>query len=315
MKLPIYWRVARVGFLIVLVWAVGSGLRTEKVRGYTLTSFDPAVVCNGCPFPLPANALSQRVGVSGYLIEDFEDTTLIPGLRVEPSLDDLLDFGPVIWDGVQALRVDVREQAAAFRFPAGTTSIGIGIADVESPDSVVEIFVNNVSVGRVSDLPNYARRGNNGREVYLRVDMEPGDAMITSLGFKQLEGPRQEEFVSFDHLAIAQGDLPAIDRDHDGVPDTGDACPDSIREEYVVIDGCETGVSNTLFLSQDRFGHGCTISDEVKACERHVFDHDAFAVCVAFLASDLQAVSHLPIPDQVALVSCAAQADVPAYQP
>ena len=45
------------------------------------------------------------------------------------------------------------------------------------------------------------------------------------------------------------------DSDGDGIPDDEDNCPNSDLSDTVVIDGCDSGVANTLLSD------GCTIAD------------------------------------------------------
>ncbi len=52
--------------------------------------------------------------------------------------------------------------------------------------------------------------------------------------------------------------LQRIDLDGDGVPNNADTCPNSHLSATVFIDGCVSGVTNTLFTT------GCTISDRIR---------------------------------------------------
>ncbi len=51
------------------------------------------------------------------------------------------------------------------------------------------------------------------------------------------------------------------DRDGDGAADDSDACPDSILTSAVVVDTCDSGVTNRLVSP------GCTIADLLAQCE------------------------------------------------
>jgi len=95
------------------------------------------------------------------------------------------------------------------------------------------------------------------------------------------------------------------DSDGDGVPDEEDACPDSILEPTVVIDGCDSEVSNTLLSG------GCTISDEVAECAANSRNHGAFRRCVSKLGDKLQRDDVLTGPEKERILSCAGQADIP----
>ncbi len=54
------------------------------------------------------------------------------------------------------------------------------------------------------------------------------------------------------------------------MPNDEDDCPDSDLSDTVVIDGCDSGVTNTL--SED----GCTITDLVAECAEDASTHDQF---------------------------------------
>ena len=54
--------------------------------------------------------------------------------------------------------------------------------------------------------------------------------------------------------------ISGADTDGDGIPDADDECPNSDLSATVVIDGCNSGVPNTLFSS------GCTVSDLIAEC-------------------------------------------------
>jgi hypothetical protein len=93
------------------------------------------------------------------------------------------------------------------------------------------------------------------------------------------------------------------DADEDGLGDVCDACPESDTEPTVVIDGCDSGVSNT------QFSDGCTISDQVGECAEGAKNHGKFVSCVAKLTNQLKKENL--ISNKGPLQSCAARADIP----
>jgi cysteine-rich repeat protein len=95
------------------------------------------------------------------------------------------------------------------------------------------------------------------------------------------------------------------DRDGDGVLNEEDACPDSILDPTVVIDSCDSEVSNTLLSG------GCTISDKVDECAANSRSHGAFRRCVSKLGDKLQKDDVLTGPEKERILSCAGQADIP----
>jgi hypothetical protein len=84
-----------------------------------------------------------------------------------------------------------------------------------------------------------------------------------------------------------------------------DECPDSDLSATVVIDGCNSGVSNTLFPT------GCTISDRIAACAEDARNHGQFVSCVAQLTTNLRNAGTITAQQKDAIQSCAGKADIP----
>jgi hypothetical protein len=95
------------------------------------------------------------------------------------------------------------------------------------------------------------------------------------------------------------------DADGDGVRDDQDACLNSDASATVAIDGCDSGVSNTLSPS------GCTISDLVTECSEDVRNHGEFVSCIAHLTNDLRNAGIITGRQKGAIQRCAAQSDIP----
>lgn len=95
------------------------------------------------------------------------------------------------------------------------------------------------------------------------------------------------------------------DGDGDGMPDDIDACPNSDLSPNVVIDGCDSGVTNHLLID------GCTISDLVDQCAENASNHGEFVSCVSHLTNDLKKDGIISKKEKGKIQSCAAQADIP----
>lgn len=95
------------------------------------------------------------------------------------------------------------------------------------------------------------------------------------------------------------------DTDGDGVTDDIDQCLNSDLSSTVVIDGCDSGVSNTLFPS------GCTISDVIAQCAVGAKNHGKYVSCVARQTNSLKRSKAITGKQKGAIQSCAAQADIP----
>lgn len=96
-----------------------------------------------------------------------------------------------------------------------------------------------------------------------------------------------------------------MDGDGDGVADVEDACPTSDLSPTVVIDGCDSGVDNTLFAS------GCTISDLVGVCAAAAGNHGQFVSCVAQLGNELKSQGIISGKEKGRIQSCAAGSSIP----
>jgi hypothetical protein len=93
--------------------------------------------------------------------------------------------------------------------------------------------------------------------------------------------------------------------DGDGVPDGVDQCIGSSRDAIVIIDGCNSGVSNTTFST------GCRISDQIDDCAVGARNHGGFVSCVAHLTNDLKKSGVISGAQKGAIQSCAGQASIP----
>ena len=96
-------------------------------------------------------------------------------------------------------------------------------------------------------------------------------------------------------------DLPCgDDSDEDGMANDQDNCPDSDLSETVVIDGCDSGVVNTVL------SNGCTISDEIVKCGAGSRNHGQYVSCVSHLTNDLKHDGVLTGREKGAILSCVA---------
>jgi hypothetical protein len=96
-------------------------------------------------------------------------------------------------------------------------------------------------------------------------------------------------------------DLPCgDDSDEDGIANDQDSCPDSDLSETVVIDGCDSGVANTVL------SNGCTILDEIAKCGTDSRNHGQYVSCVSHLTNDLKHDGVLTGREKGAIQSCVA---------
>ncbi len=120
-------------------------------------------------------AMDSTLGITGYTIEDFEDTTLVSGLSVKldfrspspnsettwttlPGTPTSLGVDP--WDGSHSLAstldngdtLNNRAQAVTFLFDSGASSVGIGLSGFQSlnqldyPVTDHRLYINGVAM-------------------------------------------------------------------------------------------------------------------------------------------------------------------------
>jgi hypothetical protein len=177
-----------------------------------LTTFGPSVY-NSNPAVMDAN-----LGVTGMVIEDFEDPALVPGLTVEFKNPDAGPTGTLAgnftfgsaWDGTKLL-INRPDQAlgtsyadVVFHVAGGTPRFGVALSDFQSQLNETELFINGASVGLVSALPNYVNGGGpgpEGRNLYLRID---GDANVPLINTVEFRMRARTDALLFDHVAIPE---------------------------------------------------------------------------------------------------------------
>ncbi len=84
-----------------------------------------------------------------------------------------------------------------------------------------------------------------------------------------------------------------------------DDCPNSDLSATVIIDGCNSGVTNTVFPT------GCTISDFIAECAEGDSNHGQFVTCVSHVTDGLKKAGTITGQQKDAIQRCAAQADIP----
>jgi hypothetical protein len=95
------------------------------------------------------------------------------------------------------------------------------------------------------------------------------------------------------------------DADLDGVADELDCEPNSDLSVTVKIGGCDSGVTNTFFLT------GCTINDLINHIAAGAKNHGAFVSGVAHLTEQLLADGVITAAQKDAIMSCAGKSKLP----
>ena len=98
---------------------------------------------------------------------------------------------------------------------------------------------------------------------------------------------------------IGADEVACFDSDGDGIPDDYDMCVYSNLSATVVIDGCDSGVANTLS------SEGCTISDEIAKLSSDSTNHGKFVSAVAHYTNELKKDGVISGQQKGAIQSCA----------
>jgi Putative Ig domain/Galactose oxidase, central domain/Kelch motif len=229
----------------------GSGVHVQSLTVGTSTTATAVLNIDAVPnagialhfFPNTAfntdtAAMDATLGTTGYTIDSFETTALIPGLTIQlsggvptttwTSLPNLLD-GDVCpgltsgqaWDGTNTSSNQISNQITGCTEPSGlatlttlnyapgATSFGIGFSNFQSvnppspqfPVTNHELFVNGVDMGVLETLAGAAWSPGLTRNAYLRIDGVNG-GVITSVGIENLSSTAPVDFLMFDHLAV-----------------------------------------------------------------------------------------------------------------
>jgi hypothetical protein len=184
--------------------------KNNVAQAITLTTFSPI-------------GFSDAIaGIIGFEIEDFEDTTLTPGLSIEwtsPNLGPVnslpTTYNPITidgltgntWDGNLTLNNNRQGSYQPTRIYSTTTlhfsnqpkSVGLGISNIEFTGSNSStLIVNGVDF---ADFDNFAPApivGYLSRSIYIRLDADNTNESINSIGIRGGSG----DFLIFDRLAI-----------------------------------------------------------------------------------------------------------------
>ena len=143
------------------------------------------------------------LGVGGFTIEDFEDSTLVNGLTVSGNGGFPYNAGTSAWDGSKAYYLLISGSATTtFGINSGATSFGIGLSQFEDYKygTTVSVDVNgtNVVVDLLNDIDYNPYYWVSNRNMYVRFDAGLGE-VINSVNFGIAA---HGDGVFFDHVAF-----------------------------------------------------------------------------------------------------------------
>lgn len=189
-------------------------LCSGSASAYTITAFDSATIAAGA-------SIDSVVGLAGFVVEDFEDTALEPGLSyLDPLTGAMLTTLPNLfsrfsagangnmfwiddpWDGDHVLSNFTQNLVTSDSDDLGpltlllstpASSVAVGLSNFQSP--ATGWVINGVTLGVLGGLPEISfGLGHSG---FIRIDVEAGDAPIGTFGLI----PSSVDAVSLDHFA------------------------------------------------------------------------------------------------------------------
>jgi len=168
-------------------------------HSFIITSFPSTV------YSSDTNAMNASLGIDEtYVIEDFEDNTLIAGLTVSDYTDGIgsptfVSNAVIVWDGGRGFVSGLAQpiQDPTFSFADEIMRFGIGISDYQ-PEfyGVSEILVNGFSVGSIPVSGTL-------RDGYIFITAGEGES-INTVTFLQAGN----DSILYDHLAAKMGKAP-----------------------------------------------------------------------------------------------------------
>jgi hypothetical protein len=199
-----------------------------QAHSAVLLNFFPVTDYNANPAIMDAT-----LGTTGFTIDGFETTTLIPGLTITlsggiplttftvlPALFDQASCGSLsdnsTWDGTHGVLNTTTNTISpctggpnistlmTLNYAPGTASFGVGFGNFQSlsfpsiPITNHELFVNGVDMGVIETLAGANWTPGLARNGYLRID-GTGGTLITSVSIQNLSAP---DVLVLDHVAV-----------------------------------------------------------------------------------------------------------------
>jgi len=178
------WPFAARLLAVVPAFCAALLVSSQPAHGFTISSFAPSVVFSGTG-PADLASLDAAVGITGFVIEDFEDISLVAGLTVSGpfAFTPQSTFANAVWDGTSYYVDQTNPVGLTLDVAGGALSFGLGVGDVDA--NATHLYVNDLDFGSINALPNWEKLGDNVRDVYIRIDAGIGET-ITSVRIENL---------------------------------------------------------------------------------------------------------------------------------
>lgn len=182
--------------LLMLIFCI---LAIAHVQAFTINYFAPTAYNSN------ATLMNANLGLGGsYTVEDFEDGTIVAGLGITYSYQNIFPHAfstdvNVSWDGTRSLNVvggnySGTNGGTTFTFTNKASSVGLGFGGMDCNDWA--LYVNGILL--TSDVTNGLARSSGSRIVYVRVDAGIGE-QIQTVYFQR---PSGGDYIYVDHVAF-----------------------------------------------------------------------------------------------------------------
>ena len=210
-------------FTSIILAVFGSAAFTGA-HAATITFFAPSA------FSANTATMDTTLGITSYAIENFEDTTLIPGLTISFNGNGynatrtaltatLTRTDTAFWDGNHFMEnhpdntdfgntPPLMASLVTFNYAAGATSFGVGLISFQSvnppadqfPITDHRLYLNGVPFAQTLEQLAGANWFGSafGRNGFIRIDAAQNET-ITSVGFENISG---NDVIIFDHAAV-----------------------------------------------------------------------------------------------------------------
>jgi hypothetical protein len=292
--------------------AFGAPLSSPGVTGQVVDAQDAANV-QGPTTTDACTALTNAAAVAGKIALVERGTCTFA--RKARTVEDAGAIGMIIYNNAANAAAAPAQMAGDVTvIPQPTiTSVSLTRADGlnvlgQVPSGTTAKMSIDLSVRAGADLAGRAR-------LYAPFPVSPGSSIshYDTVAFRNL---LMEPAINGDltHNVKAPDDLTLellrdvgwfADADLDGVPDSSDCEPNSNFAPTVVIDGCNSGVTNFVFTN------GCTLSDLIAQIGASASNHGQFVSGVSHLTNQLKKAGLITGAQKGAIQSCAAGANIP----
>jgi len=230
----------------------------------------------------------------GCVDGDWQPDCLFSWLQ-DPDGDDIYEFSAFLPAGIYEVRVAHDESLAENYGPGGFPDTPVGYF-LDVPDDGAEVL-----------FTYYPEQGHVLEFAFIEVVDDDEDGVADDLdncpGLFNPDQTDTDQDGNGDACDMCPFD-PFDDADGDGLCADVDACPESVMEDFVTIQGCSSGAANFLYAD------GCTLSDLVDLCGGNPKNHGKFVSCVAKVAKGAKKADAISGSDGGKIKSCAARSDI-----